>query len=78
MAPKAPDAVDQGAQRADDSRRAALEAPRRTDARQLPHQEPDVKAAHLHEQTFQDVRMPPHVHTAHPAGLRAMRGGTFQ
>ena len=39
-------------------RRAALEAPRRTDARQLPHEQPQIEAADVHEQPFQDVEMP--------------------
>ena len=44
-------------QRADNSRRAALEAPRRTDARQLPHEQPQVEAPDVDEEPLQDVGM---------------------
>ena len=37
-------------------RRAALEAPRRTHARQLPHEQPEVEATDVHEQAFEDHR----------------------
>ena len=65
-------------QRTDSRRRAALEAPRCAHARQLPHQEPEIEAADVHEQTFQDIGMPAQMHAAHPAGLVEMGVGPFQ
>ena len=57
-------------------RRAALEAPRRAHPGQVPHEQPQVDAADLHEPPFQDVGMPAQMHAAHPAGLGATRGFT--
>ena len=59
-------------------RRAALEAPRRAYARQVPHEQSEIDAADLDEQPFQDVGMPAQMHTARPAGLVEMRVGPFQ
>ena len=58
--------------------RAALEATRRTDARQLPHEQPQIEAADVHEQPFQDVGMPAQMHAAHAAGLIEMSVGPLQ
>ena len=54
-----PGQAQQADQRADNSRGAALEAPapRRTDAGQLPHEQPEVEAAHVDEQPLQNVGM---------------------
>ena len=58
-APHTPPAAAQEAdQRLHQRRRAALEAPRRADARQVPHEQPEIDAADLDEQPFQDVGMP--------------------
>ena len=65
--------VDQGTQKG----RAALEAPRRTDARQLPHEQPEVEATDVHEQAFEDIGMAAQMHPAHAPGLVEMRVGPF-
>ena len=58
-APHTPPAAAQEAdQRLHQRRRAALEAPRRADARQVPHEQPEIDAADLDEQPFQDVGCP--------------------
>jgi len=36
---------------------AALEAPRRADARQLPQKQPEIEATDVHEKALQDVGM---------------------
>ena len=78
-APQTPPAAAQEAdQRLHQRRRAALEAPRRADARQVPHEQPEIDAADLDEQPFQDVGMPAQMDAAHPAGLVEMRVGPFQ
>ena len=78
-APHTPPAAAQEAdQRLHQRRRAALEAPRRADARQVPHEQPEIDAADLDEQPFQDVGMPAQMDAAHPAGLVEMRVGPFQ
>ena len=66
--------VDQGTKK---GRRAALEAPRRTDARQLPHEQPEVEATDVHEQAFEDIGMAAQMHPAHAPGLVEMRVGPF-
>ena len=65
-------------QLAEGSRCAALEAPRCAHARQLPHQQPEIEAADVHEQTFQDIGMPAQMHVAHPAGRVEVGVGPFQ
>ena len=54
--PEAPHTPPAAAQEADQHlhqrRRAALEAPRRADARQVPHEQPEIDAADLDEQPF--------------------------
>ena len=67
--------ADQGAA---GSRRAALEAPRGADARQLPHEQPEIGATDVHEQALQDVGMATQMHPTHPPGFVEMRVGTFQ
>ena len=70
--------AEQGEQGTERGHRAALEATRRADARQLPHEQPEIEAADLHEHALQDVGMPAQMHAAHPSGLIEMRVGTFQ
>ena len=78
-APRTPPIPAQEAdQRAKTRRRAALEASRPAHSRQVPHEQPQVDAADLHEQPFQDVGMPAQMDAAHPAGLVEMRVGPFQ
>jgi hypothetical protein len=73
--PKRAEEVDQGAT---GIRRAALEAPRGPDARQLSHEQPEIGATDLQEQALQDVGMPAQMHPRHPPGFVEMRVGTFQ
>ena len=78
-APHTPPAAAQEAdQRLHQRRCAALEAPRRAHARQVPHEQPEIDAADLDEQPFQDVGMPAQMDAAHSAGLVEMRVGPFQ
>ena len=44
-----PESVHEADQGVEGSCRTALEAPRRADARQLPHEEPEVETADVHE-----------------------------
>ena len=57
---------------------AALETPRRPDARQLPHQQPEIEAADVHEQPLQDVVVSAQMHPPHPPGLVEMRVGALE
>ena len=78
-APHTPPAAAQEAdQRLHQRRRAAFEAPRRADARQVPHEQLEIDAADLDEQPFQNVGMPAQMDAAHPAGLIEMRVWPFQ
>ena len=45
---------------------------------QLPHEQPQIEAADVHEQPFQDVGMPAQMHAAHAAGVIEMGVGPFQ
>ena len=60
----APEAAAQGDQGTEHGHRAALEA-RRADARQLPHEQPEIEAADMHEHTL----LPAQMRAAHPPGL---------
>ncbi len=53
-----PEAAKIGDQGLEDGDRAALEAPRRANARQLPHEEPKIEPADVHEHALEDVGMP--------------------
>ena len=44
----------------------------------MPHEQPEIDAADLEEQPFQDVGMPAQMDAAHPAGLVEMGVGPFQ
>ena len=78
MAAHAPTWAQEADERVQKGRCAALEAPRRTDARQLPHEQPQIEAADVHEQPFQDVGMPAQMHAAHTAGVIEMGVRPFQ
>ena len=57
---------------------AALEAARRADADELPHQESEIEAADVDEEPFQDVRVATQVRPAQAARLIEMRVRPFQ
>ena len=67
-----PARAEEADQDGDTRRRAALEAPRCADARQLPHEQPEIEPAHLHEQTFEDIGMAAQMHPAHAPGFVQM------
>ena len=71
--PERPNQREKGAEDRDD---AALQAARRADADQLPHEEAEIEAAGVDQQPLQNVRVPAEVHAAHPAGLVEMREGS--
>ena len=75
---RAPDAAQQVDQGVDEGARAALEAARRAGAGQVAHEEPQVEAADLHEQTLQDVSVAALVQAAHPVSLIELGVGAFQ
>ena len=43
----------------DDGRDATLQAPRRADPRQRPHEQAEIESTRVHEQAFQDVGVSP-------------------
>lgn len=45
---------------------------------QLPHEEPQIEAARVNQQSLQNVRVPPQVHAAQAACLVEMREGPLQ
>ena len=65
-------------ERAEQGRHTALQAPRRPDAGQPTHQQPQVEAAGVHEHALQDVGVTPQMYAAHRARLVEMGKGTFQ
>ena len=46
--------------------------------RQLPHEQPEIEAADMHEHTLQDVGMPAQMHPAHAPDFVEMRIGAFE
>jgi hypothetical protein len=60
------------------SLRAALEAPRRADAEQLPHQQAEIQAAGMNHQTFEDVVVTAEVDASHAARFVQVRRRPFQ
>jgi len=59
-------------------RQPPLQASWRPDADEGPHQESQIEAADVHEQTLQDVRVAPEMCPSHAAGLVEMRVRPFQ
>ncbi len=57
--------IDREAER-QDRRGTALQAARRIDANQVPHQEPRIAGASVHQHAFENVAMPAQVHAPHP------------
>ena len=55
-----------------------LQATRRADANQLPHEEPEIEAARVDQQPLQNVRVSAEVDAVHAARLVEMREGPLQ
>ena len=70
--------AERGHQGFERGRRAALEAPRCANARQLPHEQPEIEPAGVHEHALQDVGMSAQVHASHAPGVVEMRIGAFE
>ncbi len=64
-------------QPADGGYHPAPQAAGRAGADRLTQKQPEVEARDVHQQALQDVRMPPKVHPAHPAGLKQVRKRTL-
>jgi hypothetical protein len=73
-----PEIANQGQKGAKDRCDSALQAARRADADQLPHEESEIEAAGMDQHSLQDVRVATEVHAAHAAGLIEMGKGAFQ
>ena len=72
VTPEVDNACPQGDDECPDRRQAPLEAARRADADQCPHEEAQVEGACLDEQAFEDVRMPAHMRPPQAAGFVEM------
>ena len=70
--------AESGHQRLEGARGAALEAPRGAHARQLAHEQPEIKPAGVHEHALQDVGMAAQVHAAQSSGFVEVRIGAFE
>ena len=55
----------------------ALQPARRADADQVTHDEPEIEATRMNQQTLQDVRVAAQMRAAHPARVVEMREGAF-
>src|SRR4051794_18545558 len=64
--------------RGEDRAEPPLQATRRANADQLPHEEPEIESARVDQQSFQNVRVPAKMHATHAAGLIEMCEGTLQ
>ena len=78
VTPEVDNACPQGDDECPDRRPAPLEAARRADADQCPHEEAQVEGACLDEQAFEDVRMPAHMRPPLAAGFVEMRVRPFE
>ena len=72
VTPEVDNACPQGDDECPDRRQAPLEAARRADADQCPHEEAQVEGACLDEQAFEDVRMPAYMRPPQAAGFVEM------
>src|SRR5215203_7008887 len=61
----------------DRRRKAALEAAWRADAEDLTHDEPEIEATRMNQQTLQDVRVTTQMRTTHPTRVIDVREGAF-
>lgn len=57
---------------------AALEAPRRADARQAANEQAEIEAADVHQEALPDVGVSPQMYPAHAPGLVEMGVGSFE
>ena len=73
-----PDGANQRDESAESRDESALEAARRADADQVPHEKPQIEAAGMNQQPLADVRVSAEVHAAHPTGFKEMSEGPFQ
>src|ERR1700675_1720347 len=58
-------------------RSVRLIAARRADADQVAHDEPEIEASRMNQQTLEDVRVAAQMRAAHPTGVIEMREGAF-
>jgi len=65
------------AKRGDDGRRAILQPARRAAADQVAHDEPEIEASRMNQQTLEDVRVAAQMRAAHPTGVVEIREGAF-
>src|SRR5438309_1834245 len=49
-----------------------------TKCRLTAHHQAQVERRHVHQQTLEDVRVPPQMHASHPAGFIQVGEATFQ
>ena len=56
--------------RAEQGRHAALETPRRTDARLVPHQQAQIQRPGVYQYPLEDIGVTPQMHAPHPAPFR--------
>ena len=73
-----PEAAQCGGQGVDAGAGAALEAARRADTGQAPHQEAEIQTADAHHEALDDVGMAAQIHPAQPPGFVEMRVGAFE
>src|SRR4051812_41882747 len=78
VTPQVNDQRPQRRDKGDECRQPPLQAARRAEADNRPHQEAEIEAADVHEQALQDVRVPPQMRASHPPGFVKMRIRAFQ
>src|SRR6187431_409816 len=72
-APEVDDVCPQRHDEGDECAQLSLQAARRADTNEGPHQESEIEAADVHKQALQDVRVPPQMRASHPTGVVEMR-----
>jgi hypothetical protein len=74
----APEVAHQRQKRSHDGDEPPLQCSRRPDANQLPHEQSEIEAGRVNQQSLADVRMSAQVHAAQPPGFIEMCEGSFQ
>ena len=75
---EAPEAAQDESRRVEKGAGAALEAPRRADARQAAKDQAEIEAADVHQEALPDVGVPPQMYPAQAPGLVEMGVGSFE
>ena len=76
-APERRQALPKGEKKTEQHRQPVLQASRLADAPMLSHNQAEIKASSVDQQTLEDIGMMPKVSSAHASGLKGVSKATF-